>query len=189
MYILLACIPVSPGSQTGSQAIPAFFAAVNLHHYKEEGGMKRVEGRKHFQGEGVRRENARKRRVFQPAPGVFGRGAKSAICGERGMGRFSAVLLWAERSHARRGILNAPVWAEQSPAPTRSIWLFRGDGDSPFICGGAIPRPSGYIGCSCMGGALPRPYEVNLVILRGRGFPVYIRRSDPAPVGVRLALL
>ena len=43
--------------------------------------MKRVEGRKHFQGEGVRRENARKRRVFQPAPDVFERGAKSAICG------------------------------------------------------------------------------------------------------------
>ena len=39
------------------------------------------------------------------------------------------------------------------------------------------------------GGAEPRPYEVNLVILRGRGFPVYIRRGDPAPVGVRLALL
>lgn len=65
------------------------------------------------------------------------------------MGRFSAVLLWAERSR----------------------------------------RPSGYIGCSCMGGAEPRPYEVNLVIPRGRGFPVYIRRSNPAPVGVRLALL
>ena len=67
---------------------------------------------------GVRRENARKRRVFQPAPDVFDRGAKSAICGERGMGRFSAVLLWAGRSRARRGILGAPVWAEQSPAPT-----------------------------------------------------------------------
>lgn len=111
--------------------------------------MKCVEGRKHFQGEGVRRENARKRRVFQPAPDVFEREAKSTICGERGMGRFSAVLLWAGRSR----------------------------------------RPSGYIGCSCMGGAEPRPYEVNLVILRGRGFPVYMRRSDPAPVGVRLALL
>ena len=35
------------------------------------------------------------------------------------MGRFSAVLLWTERSRARRGILGAPVWAEQSPAPTR----------------------------------------------------------------------
>ena len=158
MYILLACIPVSPGSQTGSQAIPAFFAAVNLHHYKEEGGMKRVEGRKHFQGEGVRRENARKRRVFQPAPDVFERGAKSTICGERGMGRFSAVLLWAGRSRARRGILGAPVGAEQSPAPTRSIWLFCGDGDSPFISGGAIPRPSGCVWRSCRGGALPRPF-------------------------------
>ena len=66
----------------------------------------------------------------------------------------------------------------------RNGQVFRG-----LALGGAIPRPSGYIGCSCMGGAEPRPYEVNLVILRGRGFPVYIRRSDPAPVGVRLALL
>ena len=58
------------------------------------------------------------------------------------------------------------LWAEQSPAPT------------------------GYIGCSCTGGAEPRPYEVDLVILRGRGSPVYsIRRGDPAPVGVRLAFL
>ena len=94
--------------------------------------MKCVEGRKHFQGEGVRRENARKRRVFQPAPDVFEREAKSTICGGRGMGRFSAGLFWAE----------------QSPAPT---------GD--------------------------------LVIPRRRGFPVYIRRSDPAPIGVRLMLL
>ena len=129
MYILLACIPVFPGSQTGSQAIPAFFAAVNLLYYKEQGGMKCVEGRKHFQGEGVRRENARKRRVFQPAPDVFERGAKSTICRERGMGRFSAVLLWAERSR----------------------------------------RPSGYIGCSCMGGAEPRPYGHNSDILVGVG--------------------
>ena len=55
--------------------------------------------------------------------------------------------------------------------------------------GGAFPRPSGYIGCSCMGGAEPRPYEVNLVIPRGRGFPVYMRRSNPAPVGVYWVLL
>ena len=38
-----------------------------------------------------------------------------------------------------------------------------------------------------LGGAEPRPYEVDLVILRERGFPVYIRRGDPAPIGVRLA--
>ena len=66
----------------------------------------------------------------------------------------------------------------------RNGQVFRG-----LALGGAIPRPSGYIGCSCMGGAEPRPYGVNLVILRGRRFPVYMRRSDPAPVGVRLALL
>ena len=92
--------------------------------------LRRVAARK--AAEGVRRENARKRRCFSPAPGVFERGAKSAICGGRGMGRFSAGLFWAE----------------QSPAPT---------GD--------------------------------LVIPRRRGFPVYIRRSDPAPIGVRLMLL
>ena len=40
-----------------------------------------------------------------------------------------------------------------------------------------------------LGGAEPRPYGVDLVILRGRRFPVYVRRSDPALVGVRLAFL
>lgn len=66
----------------------------------------------------------------------------------------------------------------------RNGQVFRG-----LALGGAFPRPSGYIGCSCMGGAEPRPYEVDLVILWGRGFPVYIRRGDPAPIGVRLVLL
>ena len=55
------------------------------------------------------------------------------------------------------------LWAEQSPAPTGSI------------------------GCSCMGGAEPRPYGV-IWLSCGDG-DSYIRRGDPAPIGVRLVLL
>ena len=38
--------------------------------------------------------------------------------------------------------------------------------------GGAIPRSSGYIECSCMGGAEPRPYGVHLALR-----PFYPRAS------------
>lgn len=101
------------------------------------------------------------------------------------MGRFSAVLLWAERSRARRGILGAPVWAEQSPAHTGSIWLFCGDGDSYIRRGD--PAPIG-VRLVLLYGAEQSPAPTgDLVIPRRRGFPVYIRRSVPTPIGVRLA--
>ena len=82
---------------------------------------------------GVRRENARKRRCFPPAPDVF--------------------LQRGEIRDMRRA---------------RNGQVFRG---------------------LALGGTELRPYGVDPVILRGQGFPVYIRRGDPAPIGVRLVLL
>ena len=64
----------------------------------------------------------------------------------------------------------------------RNGQVFRG-----LALGGAFPRPSGYIGCSCMSGAEPRPYGV-IWLSCGDG-DSYIRRGDPAPIGVRLVLL
>ena len=49
----------------------------------------------------------------------------------------------------------------------RNGQVFRG-----LALGGAFPRPSGYIGCSCIGGAEPRPYGVHLALR-----PFYPRAS------------
>ena len=89
----------------------------------------------------------------------FGRSRAPPLRGRSGYSVGTGIprLYPAERSRARRGIWGAPVRAEQSPAPTGSIWLFCGDGDSPFISGGAIPRSSGCVWRSCRGGALLRP--------------------------------